>query len=261
MPNLFRDLARLEMYSIEDVQALERHGFAPKFADFFQYFGYRFVDNLKAAFSDFARSEILEYNKQHQRQIDLTFKNPRWDLTGMVIPVPKGMQKTYLVTFLSLEMVLKHLSAESLLIELKTVNMALRSGNLEHLPNPIYGKDLFDKDKKIIGALYSKEGLSYSSAEKVFLSRDEIVQLNTKLKDLVEKFYPQSIAMQKQVEEIAKSYDSTTVPDEQLAPLKSLFLDLAYRTGLFAIVLTHLSEMEHAFVKDLALFKIASDKH
>lgn len=260
MGDPFRETYRLEQFDL-GFDGLESHSVSAKIQDFVEYYFSRFITNIKHSFKDFSQSELLITNKRYQRQIDLTLNDPLLRIQDLRVSIPKGMLLSYYQTLEKLILCLTNIKADRLILDLNKL-----SDSLQHDANHVddlafYTKTMFESDKKIIGSLYSTIGLSYTLGKNALVSLTETQQVNNMLLSVTRDYYPKVIEMSSVIDALERNdrLGSSSTPPSQL--VRHSLMGMAYRVSMFAVVMDHIQNMEHAFVTALNTLKEQSNKH
>ncbi len=255
MHDLYKDLRRLDDLSNDDI-GLEYHSISVKMFDFLDYFKTRFVYNFKAVFKDFSTSELLLFAQRYKRQLALTFDDRLLDLSKILVAIPQGMINPYLPTltmFLDLSQTWRF---DRLSDDVAYFTEAFHNGKKLILKDPVYTKKNFDTTVDRIGKAYRAKGLTYAQADKYLISLTDTKTTYEQLLVFCEQYYPQVIAICKQIDLL-----KTAVPKSLTADEKTHILSLGYRLSVFAAVMDNIQKMEHAFVKALLILKTQSHRH
>lgn len=250
MGDLGRDVARLNLIlelSIgqENLQPLSQA------RDFATYYFTRFWSNLTSIFKDFSTSEITDYERKHHSQITHLLKYPSWNMTGVILPIPKGMVGSYRQTLLSLLEVLSIAKPKMLLGDLQNLQQAIQRKNLSTLTDTPCDKSDFEQAKGMISKLFGKTGLTHATAPYVLATQGDVREVLTGLTDLTEQYYPEILKLQKLIPAIEDVHKKATWSGKDKAILSAQLMTLAYRLSIFATVMEHVQDVEHRFVMSL----------
>lgn len=259
MGNLLRDINRMECILDFDM-GLERFSISTRVKDFVKYYFTRFFTNISHAFKDFSRSELVDFDKRYQLQLDQTLKNPLIHLKDTIVPIPKGMINPYLETLETLVSVLGTISPGSLEDDLRSVETALEKNDPSLLYSPKYSKKDFEKSKKIIGSLYTKNGLTHVTASSALVSLEETIRVRSLLSSLTIEYYPEVLTLLTTIKSLENIHSSVTIDPQDTEKYGTVLMEAAYRMSIFAIVMDCIQDMEHAFVKALTVLKDVSSK-
>lgn len=259
MDKLLRDTAVLEQFDLTDA-GLEKFSLASRTSDFVRYYFTRFLFNLRDAFKGFSRSELDHYNVRHQSQLAQTFKNPVLKLSDVIVPIPKGMIKSYEDTLHALIGLLADIGATSLDDDLRRIISAIEQSDSRLLYKPIYTKAKYDKARGAVGKLYSTSGLTHLPGNKALDTLKVAASVNDILTSVVINYYPVTIDIGVLVNKIEKIHTGDQIKPEEAGHFQEVLMDAAWRVSIFAVVLDHVQKMEHSFVEALETLRKAVDK-
>lgn len=257
MDEIFRDIRRLETM-VDSSLGLEKLSLPVQFGELIQYYLYRFLTNIHHSLRDFSRSEIEDYNHRYKYQLDRTLSDPLLSIDKLILPVPKGMIHPYGKTLSALLDILEEISVRSLLDDVTAVNIAILNNDGKYLPKTKYPSKKFNEDKIKIGSLYSKNGLTHVTGQHAFSSTTEIKPVNLSLIDITKQFYPEVLKINTLVSSIDKEGSEQDISKIDKTKLTASLMDTAYRVSIFAVIMDHIQNMEHAFVKTLDVLRQAS---
>jgi hypothetical protein len=248
MDNLYKDINRLTLITDWAI-GQERFSLGTKIKDFTTYYFTRFVTNLTHVFADFSSSEIADYNNRHSAKLKVLSNRSVEPLKDLIVPIPHGMISSYSQTLNSLTQCLTDLHPEQLEVEL---NQCLILPT-EETSSTVYTKSSFEQAKKQIGKLFAQTGLSHSTVDVVLGSVSTILTTNNHLVHLTQKYYPLAIALNTKLNHIEQDHAKQSWSNEEREIISQQLMTLAYRLSIFAVVVKHLQEIEHGFVKSLQL--------
>lgn len=258
MGDIFRDLVKLNLISQLWI-AQERFSSAVKFKDFVFYYFSRFTKNLTHAFSDFSSSEIIDFNSRHREKIDLLTKHPSLQLEGVIVPVPRGMRYSYLMTLKQLLAALDEIHPATVKRDLTALLRVMGTDKLKDLVVDDCSKETFETAKNEIGKLFSKTGLTHSTAPFALGSKTDIKSVNTQLLEVTGKYYPDLLSLNTILKAIEDRHNETTWTAKDKETMASYLMTMAYRLSILAAVMDHVQSIEHGFVGslDILLKKIS----
>lgn len=252
MDSVYRDLTRLALIQ-QCSFGQESFSLPTRFKDFTGYYLTRFLTNITHVFSDFSSSEIEQINNRHHNKLSILLKHPGFTLEKQIIPIPKGMIKSYKETLddlisVSIKLYPKNLKDDvtGLLNDFTKPVSPVNKDNL-------YTESDFEQAKTSIGRLYSTSAISHAFAKNALRSIQDINDVNQNLIYLTKTYYPEVIALYGLLKKVDNHYAKTDLSIEQKEVVSQQLMTLAYRLSIFAIVMKHVQEMEHAFVKSLTL--------
>lgn len=250
MDDLFRHVARLNLiYELPIAQ--EKFSLNTHLKDFGRYYFGRFVTNLTHVFSDFSQSEIADFNQKHQSKIAHLTKYPALNLDKTIIPIPKGMVKSYNQTLSDLLKILDPVSPQTLKSDLESLLSAMGNNTIRSLTVSPYSKKQFDDAKHAIGKLFGKTGLTHVTASYGLGSLNEIKDTNKHITTTVSRYYPDIVALNPLLKRIEDTHQNLTWSDADRILLTKHLMMTAYRLSIFAVVMDHVQDIEHGFVKSL----------
>lgn len=258
MDSLSRDVSRLDLILNLSV-GQERLSPALHFKDFLHYYFTRFVSNVQHVFKDFKGSEIEDFNRRHASKIAFLNTAPAIQLNDLIVFIPKGMIQPYKQTTKALLDILAKVAPDQLAVDLQALLDHMASGTIKDLTLQPYDKVQFDKAKIDIGKLFGKTGLLHSTGAHVLVSKADIVSVNTTLLDTTKTCYPTILSLNQMIKTVEGQYAKSQLSEQDKLVLSGHFMTLAYRLSIFATVMEHVQQIEHAFTKslDIVLQKIA----
>ena len=252
MGDVLRDAMRL--YLLHEMPiAQERMSVASHLKDFTYYYFSRFTLNLKTVFSTFTTSEIADFNRRHLHGLKLLTKGSLPNVGQVILPIPKGMLNPYQKTLEALVKVLNSTSAASIRQDLEQLRDAMKAKTLPGSTLPSYSKTQFDQAKVQIGLLFGKTGLTHATAEHVLATTQEIDEVNTKLLELTQTYYPELLVIGQVIEEIEHLHSDGQWSERNKLILSGKLMSLAYRLSIIAVVMDHVQKVEHGFVQSLSI--------
>ena len=256
MDNVHRDLTRLSLLSTQEL-ATERFSPFSQLTDFTHYYLNRFLTNLTHAFKDFTSSEIKGIDSRHHAKLQQMFHFPPPGIGDLIIPIPKGMINSYLVTLNSLLAILVTSQVTTITGDIESLIGFLEAKQKESISLPSltpYNQKSYDADRTKIGALYSTIGLTHIPTAKVLPSMAETKAVYDKLLIVLDDLYARILALPNQFKRLEAVYDPATLSPDEKQHLVPQLMNLAYRLSMIGVVADHLQSMEHAFVADLNIF-------
>lgn len=254
MDNLYRDISRLELIT-QDILAEESFSVKTRFSDFVAYFFRKFLSNISSINKPFAQSELQLFLMRHKDKSELLIKDPLLSLKDLLLPIPKGMQKSYLETLTELKSVLEAVYFSEIKEDLSVIVDSLnKTGAIEAIPRIKISSSIYEKSKKRIGVLYSNRGLMNIPGNLAFLNLQDVNNTKTMLLNIIEQSYSEVIEIHKFVNTIDQLHSDNIIDNDKMSVVRDSILDLAYRVSIFAVVMNHVQEIEHSFVKCLSVF-------
>lgn len=250
-------LQRLECI-LQHFEGQESLGTDTKFADFLKHYFTRFISGLKYSVSDFSESEIEKFDKVYGRKTNQSIGDPLLDIDKEFVPIPKGMLYGYLKTIDALKKILISISADKLLDDTKNVLESLKTHDLSHLTGIHYSKRQFDHDRTSIGELFSKIGLIQSIPKRVLIDKVSIKLSTEMLLDITKTYYHTAIDLPPLFTKIEKYHGDANLETEEKTIVSDKLMSLAYRLSIFGVVMDHIQDIEHNFVKCLEIIKSKS---
>lgn len=260
MGDPFREVMRLEQFNLA-FDGLESFSVSTRMKDFVSHYFSRFIINIKNSLSDFSQSELQTFLSRYSRQVDVTLSDPLLVIDDIRVNIPKGMLNSYYKTTQSLLLCLAHIHADRLVDDIRKLTMIVYTGANEALREPVYTKVMFEADKKTIGSLYNPTGLSYSLGGVSLVSLSETKDVKDILASITRDYYPQVIQMSKDIDTLEMTHERQFSSQKQTNELRESLMETAYRVSIFAVVMDHIQNMEHAFVLALTTLKNASHRH
>lgn len=247
MDEIIRDIRRLELL-LDSSVGCESISFTVRSGDFLKYYFDRFLVNFTHAFKDFTTSEINNYNVRYESTLKNMFNDPLMIFDKELVPIPKGMVKSYRDTLVDLNEMRHRISSDFILDHLSNVLT-------DTLEGPFYTKISFEKDKEIIGSLFSKIGLIHSLSEVVLESRENLKFSNDTLQKITSSDYPIVLSIIPKLKEIENNHEKLIVSKEEKERLNKILMSMAYRLSMFGIIMDHVQSTEHNFVKCLDILR------
>lgn len=249
MLDLERDIKRLEM--ILDDCGLERYSTSTRLQDLLSYFFSRFLKNIQNVFKEFSHSELEDFLMRHPEKTNLLFKDPFLNLSDTIFPIPKGMLQGYKPTCDALNIVIQNTDPVSIASDIQTVIDATSKTEVKPFKTTYYIKSSFDSDAKTIGRMFSSNGLTHTTGQKAFSSVAELGIVKDDILKFARVNYPQVFDIHEKVKHLEKLHSEDLITGKSLDILRQNILSLGYRISIFSKAMTHVHEMEHAFVKGL----------
>lgn len=251
MDSLYRDVGRLELI-LKDLKGLESFSLNIRLNDFISYFFKRFLVNFKSITKPFASSELEMFISRHSKKVNLVLSDPLISLKDILIPIPKGMINPYKETLSSLLEILVAINAEIISHDLEIIISNINnSDSVKTLHNPRASLKVYEDCKKTIGSLYSTKGLLNVPGNLAFLRFEDLVITKDILLQTVKFKYPEVIKIHKLVSEIDNLHSEQMISEQTMNSVRDVVMDVAYRVSIFAVVMNHIQELEHAYVKSL----------
>ena len=250
MDSRFRDLSRLVL--ISDLNIAQESMSHPLYIkDFFTYYFNRFISNLKYSFEDFSHSEIADFNKRNLQKIESFYTDSTPLKKGLIIPIPKGMIKSYQRTIEDILAVLDSIKASYIKEDFKNLLALIEKKDLKNLKQSFYSKGLFEIDKDKIAKLFGKTGLTHSISSRVFGSKEDVSAVNKTLMRTTQHLYPDIISLEPLLKTLEVRYTKSNFSNDEKVLLAHVLLEMAYRLSVFSVAMDHVQEIEHNFVKSL----------
>jgi hypothetical protein len=251
MDNIYRDVNRL-LLILEDVKGQESFSLKTRLSDFISYFFKRFLVNIKSTTKLFAASELEMFINRHSNKVNVVLNDPLISLKDVLIPIPKGMIHSYKETLNVLLEVSNKINSEMIGSDLKTIIANIQNNNSsEMLHDPRTSLKIYEDCKKTIGALYSNKGLLNVPGNLAFLSIEDISTSKDMILQIAKQYYTEVIEIHALIDKIDKLHSGEMISEVSLSNTQESVMDLAYRVSIFAVVMNHIQELEHAFVKAL----------
>lgn len=261
MDNLYRDISRLDHIS-ESALALESFSILTRMGDFTRYYFKRFFGNIFDVFKNFSHSEIQDFHKRYQIQIQRTLNDPLLNVDDLLVAVPKGMQKSYRETLSDIAIVLESVKSQSILTDLEELTQTLYHGQVKNLPKQDYTKASFDRDKTILSKLFSQVGLSQGLGKTYLESLSTVKDCDAYLVTITRDLYSKTLDIKSALENLERTHDTSNYQSTQDAVfVKDALLTMAYRLSTFAVCMDLLQRIEHSFVIMLGQLKTISANH
>lgn len=252
MDDLYRDIRRLEMICDEST-GLEAFSLAHRTKDLVGYFFTRFIDNIRHRNTLFLHSELAQFHMRYRSQISDILKSENRNLDDYIVPIPKGMIHSYWETLSTLSKLLTDIRADALENDFHTLHLMLTDTTTVEPQR--FTVQAFESCKAQIGKLYGTGGLAHTLASKVFPQQGDLANTDTTLLRAVKDNYPRAILLNKGAQEFSEEHDKHASAHPDIPEMNQAIMAMAYRLTIFAVVVDHLQNMEHAFVKVLEIFR------
>ena len=250
MDSVYRDLSRLNLI-LQLPIGQEGLSSTLYMKNFTSYYFNRFVDNLTHVFEDFSYTEIEDFNKRYKEKIYHFITKSEFVVDHLIVPIPKGMINSYKETLTSLLSILDIIKIQTVANDLNSIIVNMESMTLTKVNSNLITSKIFENLKNDISKMFGKMGLRHSLSGLVMGSRDDIDKVNGYLLNVTKTYYPDIIKINQLLKTIEAVYSKITWSDQDKLTLSNHFMTMAYRLSILAVVMDHVQDIEHTFVKSL----------